>query len=109
MREASDTGKIPGVSLRLSYLIYSVGGMLTISEDEVPGGCEVGATEAGLVILRLEEGVEQEWLVTRLKASQSGTARSAQRRYRLNLKSIGRAASGPGHDAAIIIGRKRSA
>jgi hypothetical protein len=25
LREPADTGKIPGVSLRLSYLIYSVG------------------------------------------------------------------------------------
>ncbi len=107
LRHRSSTGKIVGVSLRLSPMIYSVSGMLTISENQVPRGCEVRSAGARHGLPRLEAGMTGEVLACRLATNQSAVARSERDRHRTSLDSIGRVAVPAGSDTANVIEQKR--
>ena len=88
-------------------MIYSVSGMLTISEDQVPHGCEVRSAGARHGLPRLKAGMPGEVLAWRLATNQSAVARSERDRHRTSLGSIGRVAIPAGSDKAIVIAQKR--
>jgi hypothetical protein len=67
--------------------------MLTIPEGEVPGGCDMGASGAGLGILRLDQGLDHAWLVIRHERGQPRQTRLAQPQHQLNLDSVRRVPS----------------
>lgn len=81
-------------------MIYSVSGMLTISEDQVPYGCHVRSAGA-----RLGAGMTGEQAACRVATGKYAVARWEGDQHRTSLDSIGRV--GVGDDTAIVIEEKR--
>lgn len=88
-------------------MIYSVSGMLAISEDQVPDGCDERSAGARHGLPQLEGDMPGEVLACRVATSQSAVARLERDRHRTNLDSIGGVAVAAGSDTASVIEQKR--
>jgi hypothetical protein len=88
-------------------MIYSVSGMLTISEDQIPYGCEVRSAGARHGLPWPEAGMRGEVLACRLATNQSEVAQLERDQHRTSLDSIGRVAIAAWSDTASLIEQKR--
>ena len=93
------------MSLRLSDRVYSVSGMLRISEDHVRYGHGVLSAGARFGLPWFAAGMMGEVLACRLATNRSAVARLDGDRHWTSLDSIGCVAVGYG--ASIVIGQKR--
>jgi hypothetical protein len=89
-------------------MIYSVGRMLTISEGQLPGGCE-GRSAGARLGAPPEAGTTCDVVAHRLATGQSAIARLERDRPPASLNSIDRMAVAVGSDTAVISEQKRSA
>jgi hypothetical protein len=99
-------GKIFGVSLRLSVVIYSVSGMLTISQDQLPYSCEKRSAGTRFGPPQLEAGATGDASACRPATGQSAIARPSRDQPPASLDSVDRAVA-VGCDKTVVFEQRR--